>query len=114
MIHAVQQQALMPWICAQIGRTKQGFRRGQARLIIAFPLALHAKQTPEAQQSLGGDGSGGAVHGFPWVVRLRRFLAPGFHVAQSGRARVPVGNAVYGRIGNLEICGGLGAFLQFL
>ena len=107
VVDGVQQQALVRGIGGQVGRGEQGAGDAEtgAEEAGGGRRAHGVRQHGQAQQTLGGDGRGGAVHRLVVIERIRRRGAPVAGGGQAGRAGVPVGNAVGGAVGEVELAG---------
>jgi hypothetical protein len=96
----------------KIGLGEEGAGDGQSGLIIARALlgfAANALEVgAEAEEALRGDGGGAAVDRFVFVEGLGRPVEIIAEVGEAGRAGVPVGDAVDGRVLEVKIGDGFG------
>ena len=105
-------------IAAQVRIGEEGGRCGEPRLEVTLPLLAHSplpQEPTQAQQPLRRDRSGGAVHRFMIVERIRGPVQVARHGGQSRGAGVPIRDAIARGVGQIEVrhrAGGLREALQ--
>ena len=109
MIDGVQDQALVAAIGAEVWLGEQGLTNRQPGL----PIPRVAKVLSQAQQSLRSDSGRRAVYRFVRIERIGRMAAPVAELRQTGRARIPVRNAVGRSVLDIEIASGAGGLFEF-
>jgi hypothetical protein len=111
MVDGVEDEAFVVGIGGEIGLGEESFCDGEAGLevaVAALGIAGALKIEAEAEQTLGADGGGAAVGRFVGVEGLGGAVEVIAHVGETGRAGVPVGNAVGGGVFEVEIGDGGG------
>ena len=106
----MEQQSLVRGIGRKVGLVEQRARDGEPGLVVeaaGLRLAARGEGVAETDEALGGDGRRRAVRRLVVVVGIGRPRQVVAQPRQSRRARVPVGHAVRGRVGQVEVGGGL-------
>ncbi len=117
VVNGVEQQAFVARVGGKIRFLQQRARDGEAGLVITrtlFGMADALEITSEPQQTLRGDRGRAAVDRFVGVERVGGALEVLAHEGEAGRAGVPVGHAVDGRVLDVEIGHGRGHAHEFL
>ena len=108
VVDGVEQQAVMGGIGGEVGLAEERLRGDEAGFFVARGIggvALCFQIAGEAEESLGGDGRGGAVDRFVGIEGIGRAVEVVAQLMEIRRALVPVGNAVGRGVGE-EVVGG--------
>lgn len=108
VVDGVAEESVVFGVFGEVGGGEEGAGDGESGLVVV--LGLGAEAAGEAEEALGGDGGGGAVDGLVGVVGFGGALEVVAHVGEAGGAGVPVGDAVGGGVGEVEVGGGAGGF----
>lgn len=107
MVHGMEEESLVLGLGGEVGILEEGAGEGEAGLPIAqgrLDLIVIGEHSGQAEESLGGDGGGGAVHRFPGVAGVGGEVEAIFGQAvEVGGAGVPEGDAIGATVVEVKI-----------
>ena len=113
VIDSVEEKALVLGIGGEVGLREKSPSGGQSSGEISlgsFFVAFFLEDAGEAEKTLSGDGSGGAIHGFMFIERIGRAVEIIAEMDEARGASIPVRNAVGGSFAKVEVGGDAGDF----
>ena len=108
VIDGVEEKALVLGIGGEVGLGEKSSSGGQSSGEISlggFFVSFFLEDAGEAEKTLSGDGSGGAIHGFMFIERIGRAVEIIAEMDEARGASIPVGNAVGGSFAKVEVGG---------
>jgi hypothetical protein len=111
VVDRVEEESLVLGFGAQVGFVEERVGDGEGGLAevgAGACVAMGTQPIAEAQESLGGDGGGGAIDGFPWVKGIGGAAGVIPEAVEVGGPRIPEGDAIGGGVLEVELGGGEG------
>jgi hypothetical protein len=109
----MEEKAFVLGIGGEVGLGKKSSSGGQSSGEIGlggFLVSFFLEDAGEAEKTLGGNGSGGAVDGFVFIERISGAVEVIPEMDEARGASIPVRNAVGGSFAKVEVGGDAGDF----
>ena len=113
VIDGMEEKALVLGIGGEVGLGEKSPGGGQSSGEISlggFFISFFLEDAGEAEKALGGDGGGGAIHGFMFIERIGGAVEVIAEMNEARGASIPVRNAVGGSFAKVEVGGDAGDF----